>query len=480
MTTTTLPNPPHAVPDDALTSADDRVLSGVDAGISAGDRVPRGRIAAPIITHVAVDYLSFVTIALLPLLAVRLSLTPTDKSVLIGVGAIASGSIQPVVAWIGDKLNTRALATAGVVVAGVCIGLIGRAQSFEQLLVLYGLGAMGVGAFHPAASAAVGHMAGAHRSGMLAVFFLAGMVGGILGNVFSPHMVALLGTLSGLEGNAATDAGLRALIWLIVPALGFAVYLAVAIHSHEHRHADAHDSHRSLPKQERGRRWLAFWILYAANVIRFSTNMALVYLYVEWIEALVARRAGVETLTVELGARASAINGPMQAAMQVGMGGAGLLLGFKLSQRLEKRAFVLIPLLGAIPIALFPYADRLPDQFVVPAAAALAVLSGVGFGSLIPVSLSLGQRLLPHRTAFTSGMLLGGAWVFASLGAQFARLLHVGTGESWLSAGPFSLIGGTDGRGLDAAFFGIACLLLVAAALGMMLPGRTLRGLRAH
>lgn len=450
----------------------------------ANPRARNARLAVPIVAHVGVDYFSFVTIALLPLLAVKLDFGPSEKSLLLGIGAVASGGIQPIAAWIGDKLDTRLFGPLGVAIAALCISSIGFAESFGVLLALFAVGAMGVGAFHPPSAAAVGHLAGKRRSAMISLFFLAGMIGGIAGNVFSPMLVQLLATLSGKEGPAATDAGLRNLIWMAPFGLALAAVVWWAIRKLPHRHADAHTEHYARPKREQRQRWTAFWLLYAGNVIRFSTNMALVYLYVEWIERLVLTDAGVATMTEALGVKASAINGPLQASMQVGMGGAGILLGFILNAKWEKTAFVAIPLLGAIPIALFPYADRLAEtsfSAAVLAAAGLAILSGIGFGSLIPVALALGQRLLPHRTAFASGMLLGGAWVFAFLGANIARVLHVGADEGTIAAIPAAPLGLVNtGLGLEPVFLIAAGFVSLAGLLCAFLPADLVKRCAPH
>ena len=92
---------------------------------------------------------------------------------------------------------------------------------------------------------------------------------------------------------------------------------------------------------------------------------------------------------------------------------------------------------------------------------ALGVLSGVGFGSVIPVSMSLAQRLLPHRTSLASGLMLGGAWAFAFIGPKWAQVVQ-------------------DWAGLDMAFFVTAGALVVAGGIAALLPGALIRGASAH
>jgi FSR family fosmidomycin resistance protein-like MFS transporter len=427
---------------------------------------PRLRLWTPIAAHSVTDFLSFVAVALMPLLAVRLGMTVEQKALLLGLGAAASGAVQPLVAWISDRFDSRATGTGGLVIAAVCVGMLGFARSFEQLLMLYFFAVLGVGAFHPASAAAVGALAGRRRSAMVSVFFLFGMLGGIGGNVLSPMYVNAAGALSGAEGEGATDAGLRSLIWFAPPALVMAWALAWAIHPVSHRRVDAHAAHHGLTREQRRRRWGAVWLLYACNVVRFTVNQMLVYLLIEWAERLTRVRAGVGMLDVRLGQQASELNGPMQASLQVGMGFGGLGLGLLLSARLEKRAFVLVPLIGAAAIAALPHTDARLDAgllAVAVPAGLLAAVAGFGFGALVPVSMALGQRLLPHRTSLASGLLLGGSWSVAFIGPQIARLIHRGQ----------------DGN-LEAGFLAAGAMLVLSSALAMALPRSLMREVSAH
>lgn len=415
----------------------------------------RTRRGVGITVHAVCDYFSFVAVSMLPLLATHLGLTTGQKATLLGLGSITSGLIQPAVAWLSDRWDTRVLSTCGLALAVVCVSNIGRAETFWQLMVLHGVGAMGIGAFHPPAAAAVGRLSGARRSLGMAVFFLAGMAGGIGGNLTAPRYVEAMAGWLGAPGAPDYNAGLHALGWLMIPGLAACLVLGWAIHKTPHRHHAAGEHHASLPADERRRRWAAVGVLYGANVLRFSVNMALVYLFVEWAEAHVLAATGAGSLTNELGARASRLNGPLQAGMQVGMGGVGLALGFLLAPRLEKRAFVAFPFFGALVIALVPTAGRLPGPLVTPAVIVLSVLAGAGFGSVVPVSMAAAQRLLPHRTSLASGMMLGGAWAFAFVGPQIAELVQTEVG-------------------LDAAFYTVAGVLSLAGVLGLVLPGRLL------
>jgi len=448
------------------------------------DRLTRPglRAAVAIATHFVVDVFSFIGIALLPLLAVLLGIRPEQKALLLSLGAVCSGVVQPFVAWASDRHDTRALGTIGFVVAVLCIGNLGAATTFTELAVLYSVGAMGIGAFHPPAAATTGRLGGARRSVFVAIFFLAGMLGGITGNIVTPMYVDWMTPV--LDSGPDPESGVLAIRYLIPIGLACALLLALAIHSVGHRDTGAHAHHVSWDARERRARWGAVGVLYGANVIRFSVNMALVYLFTEWASDFVLNRSAGDSMTEQLGIRASQINGRLQASMQVGMGGGGVALGFLLAPRFEKGAFVVLPILGAAMIASIPtIGDASPAlaPWIVMGAAALA---GTGFGAIIPISMSLAQRLLPHRTGLASGMMLGGAWMLAFMGPTLAELIQNGIAEKPARPGlltetvamlPRSLGEPIEqGLGLDAAMYAAAGALACAGVLSLVLPHKLL------
>lgn len=418
------------------------------AGGAPALSAPGLRAGAAIGAHTVVDTFSFVLVSLMPVFTTRLGLTDPQVALLLGVGSVCSGVIQPIVAWLSDRYDTRVFGTIAMALAVVCVSLMGMAQSFQQLLLLQALGTMGVGAFHPPAAAAVGALAGRRRTLGMSVFFLAGMIGGVAGNVLSPRYVAAAG-------------GVEALVWLIIPGMLVVGVLALAIHGVSHRAHDAHDRHRALTPEDRRERWRVVWLLYAGNVIRFTVNMALVYLIVAWSRRFVLGGVEATALNDHLAQRASELNGPMQASMQVGMGVAGLAAGLVLRSHHEKAALVTLPVAGAAAVATVPWIDGwgldalLWGRGTEAGVFLCMVAAGVGFGGLVPVTMAIAQRMLPHRTSLASGLMLGGAWCFAAAGPILAERLHHAMGLEW-------------------AFACTAGLLALAGLIAALLPGRVL------
>jgi len=416
------------------------------------------RTAAPIGVHAGVDFIAFATVSLIPLLKTKLALEPWQIALMLGLNPLCSGIVQPMVAYLSDRHDHRWLGTAGIVMAGVCIGGVGMAESYWQLVTLFLLGQIGVGAFHPPAAAATGHLAGPRfRGTLLGVFFLMGMVGGMAGNVLTPR---LIGLAAGGTSEAQIDAGLRWMLLLAPLSVLLAIAIGRAIHRLPHRPATAHADHAALPPAEQRRRWRAVGLLYFCNVIRFTVNNALIYLFSAWAAVVAASRAEAGATEQRVSVDASVFNGLVQAAQQFGAGAGGIVLGAivgsRIGARFEKHLYVLVPMAGAAAAMLFPRIQQL-DEAAGPAAAnaaaiAASALAGLGFGGLIPLSMSTAQRLLPHRAMLATGMMLGGAWAFAFTGPIIAERIHT---ASW--------------GGLATGFVAAGAALALAGVLAMLL-----------
>jgi FSR family fosmidomycin resistance protein-like MFS transporter len=426
----------------SLTVADE--TRSAPAPISGALRL---RLAAPILSHAAVDYFSFTIVPLMTVIKGRLDLSGQQGAAVIAVGSVCSGIIQPLVAWLTDRWDTRVLGTLGFLIAVLAMGSIGYVESYGALMLLQVLGAIGIGAFHPVAAAAVGHLSGRRRSLGISWFYLAGMLGCMGGNIVTPLWVIHFGAGSSVRG-------MQTLAWLIAPGIACVAMLAWAVHSIPHRSDGAAAAHAALHAGDRRARWAGIGLLYAGNVLRFIVDIAVITLVIRWSETITLAGAGAAEFTESLRSQASTLNGPLQAAKQAGMGLAGLAAGWLLRSHHERLALIFVPLLGAAAIAAMPHVSG------TTAALAITALAGVGYGGMIPVTISLAQRLLPHRTGLASGLMMGGAWSIASIGAPIAQSL-------------------ADTFGLPTAFAAIAAACALSGLLALGLSSRMLRAVNS-
>lgn len=360
------------------------------------------RIGALLTTHTLVDVYAAVMPPILAIMETRLALTRQQTAWLLGIASVASGLSQPIAAWLSDRLDTRVFGPIGLLLGAVSICMIGSATTYAELVMLFAVGMIGVGMYHPVGASSTGQLserrAWPGRSLGMSMFFVAGMVGGVIGSYGSPRIVSL-------------DGGFELLRWFMVPGVIGAMILLVAIRRVPHRH----DDHREIrfDAAELRSRWLMMALLYIANALRFTVNMTLYYLLVRWATAIYASRHP-DWSEEAISNAAAAMNGTLNACVIVGMAIGGMTAGSLIRPGREKWPLVLQPLVFAPFVALYPLANAAGGHV-------LAVLGGIGFAAMIPVSLSLGQRLLPHRTSLSSGLLLGGAWTLAVFGPPGAE-----------------------------------------------------------
>jgi len=408
--------------------------NAVDLVPTRGDRLVT-RAGAIVASHAMVDvYAAFVG-PLLLVLQVRCNLTAVQTASLMGVGSISSGVSQPIAAWLSDRWDSRAAGAFGLALASVCLSCIGLATDFTSLMALYVAGNIGVGMFHPTGAASMGHLAGARRSLGVSLFHVAGMIGGITGSIFVTRITALHG-------------GFDLLRWAMVPGLLCALWLHFAIRHAPHRH----HAHRELTfnREEIAQRWRMVSLLFLVNATRFTVNMALAYLLLRWVERVMTMENPMWSAKAVADAGAP-INGNLNALMLAGMAVGGVSASWIIKPGREKWPMVLLPLVFAPIIVLYPFAG-------IKVGYLMAVLSGIGFAAMIPLTISLAQRLLPHRTTLASGLMMGGAWAIAYLGPG---------GAEWCM--------GRLGLSLETTFLLTAILLVVSGLICIPLSNRLLR-----
>ncbi len=429
-----------AVEVDAVSAVDERdaSLNGVVTPVetSAGTaRLTRIRYWILVSSHAITDIYPAFIFSLMVALEARLDLTKAQTAFVIAINPIVSGLAQPFFSWFADRFNTRIFGPLGLAMGALCLGLIGHARTFDQLIALQVIGIAGIGVYHPIASAVAGRLS--HERGKLmegnlrrargqglSIFFAAGMIGGVLG----PRVATFV--------NEASWLGLERLDLLILPGVLFAVVLWLAIRRTPHKDESVPQTISSSADRvpELGRKRFTIGVLFFVNSCRFLVNIGVIYLFGRW----------AETIHPQSVQQATTLHGYILSASAVGMGVSALVVGRYVHAGQERGAMILVSLLTAPLIFLMPFAGPI-------SMALLGFLIAFGYFGLVPASISLAHRLLPGATSATASLLLGCGWA-VSASAPFI-------GEALI-----------ERFGLFEAFAVFGILLALAGVLSFFLP----------
>ena len=351
------------------------------------------------VCHYLVDTYSATMQPLLGVVQTEYGMKPQWAAVLLGLGSIVSGLAQPAFAWASDRFNTRIFGALGILLGGIGITLIGFASSTPVVFLMYALGMLGVGMFHPIAASTIGQLAGDRRGLVISWFFVFGMGGFFTGSLLAPWL--------------ATGSGsLRHLSVMLIPGVIMAIVLQLCIGKINHKSVLLHTEAHSMRHYD----WRSITILYLSSVFRFVVNMAIVYLLVRWMEQHVASMQP-EWSAKKVADFSAPLAGRANATMILGQAIGGLTAGALILTGREKWPLVLTPILFAPALASI--------AFLQPGTLGYAAcfFAGVGFAAMTPVAISVGQRLMPYHTSLGSGIMLGGAWAIASVGPRLAEFL---------------------------------------------------------
>ena len=398
-------------------------------------------------SHALVDVFPMFITSLMIVLQGRLALSAWQETVVWVVTPVFGGLFQPLFAWFGDRYDTRLAGPLGLAIAAVCIGSIGFAENFRQLVSLQVVGVIGVGMYHPAAAAVAGQAGTRMRHGRafaISVFIAAGMVGHTIGPLVATRVNDLV--------------GIAHLAWIIPPSLLVAALLYIVMRHAPHRPPNHHELHAAMSPTETRARWTAAILLSAQNAIRFVVNNGMFIMFSYWAYSKIPDDPDA----------AAILNGNLNAAMTIGMGVGGLLGGRFMRRGTEKIAFVTTAIGGAVCVGSI----NLAGEFGMVPMYIVVMLAAVGFFGTVPASIGLGQRLLPTHAGLVTSMLMGVGWMIGALGRPFSSAL---LGEVTLDEAHT-----LTGAAMNRAFLGFAGLLVLAGVLALLIPGRTLRAAAEH
>jgi len=168
--------------------------------------------------HGAVDFASGAVPALLPFLAERFDLTYTATAAIMLAATSSSSLVQPLFGWLSDRQGAMWLLPAGLLLAGLGIGLAGVVPTYPLVLVAVFVGGVGIAAYHPEGAKFALYASGRRRASGMSYFNIGGNTGYALGPIVITPVVLWLG-LSGTLLAALPVIAVAAAVSLALPYL---------------------------------------------------------------------------------------------------------------------------------------------------------------------------------------------------------------------------------------------------------------------
>ncbi|MBI5846602.1 MAG: MFS transporter [Nitrospirae bacterium] len=148
----------------------------------------------------------------LPVLIAGSGLSYASAGLLVTFFTLTSSVSQPFLGYAIDRYRARWVGALGLIWAGVFVGLMGMAKSYEMLLALATLAGLGPAMFHPQALSAISGISTGARGRVMSVF----IIGGNIGFAISPVLIGALTSSLGQAGMfyiAVPGILMGALIW---------------------------------------------------------------------------------------------------------------------------------------------------------------------------------------------------------------------------------------------------------------------------
>ena len=374
----------------------------------------RRGIALLSLGHMLTDISGGAIPALLPVLVAQRGLSYVAASGIVVASTVISSVIQPALGYASDRRPAPWLMVAGVLLAGLGLGLTGVAPSYWLIIACVLLCGTGVAMFHPEGYRFANYVAGEQPARGMSFFSVGGNTGSALGPLVATGLVAAFG-LSGLW-------------WMLLPAGVVALILFRSLPRFESFRPGA-----SAPKAgaaPQTAHWPAFWRLVLVIIVRSSLYYGLLTFVPLYFTQV--RHASLATA-----------NSALTCLSLAGI--VGTLAAGQVADRLGRKRMLLVLLVAIAPLMLaFLNASGL-------AAFIWVALVGMALVATFTIAVVLGQEYVPTQVGVASGMTTGLA---IGLGGMTTPLL-----------GALA-----DARGVTTTLFVLAGLPILAALLALTLP----------
>ncbi len=337
--------------------------------------------------HFATDfYASFMSLVW-PLLVGPLGLTYGLVGIASTVYTIASSLAQPIFGYLGDRFaGSRFLAALGLAWTVIFMGLIGFVGNYPILLLVVAMIGLGPAAFHPQGAMNAAIVSGRQKASGMSIFSLGGIVAFALGPLVGSRLFT-------------TTWGLKSTTLLIVPGLLAALWLYRSmLVVEQHKEATAETRTNAVATKINLLGLVALIVVISLRAWVFSATTT-------YIPLLYQSRGLPLTFTGQL------------LFLMLLAGAVGVFTGGLLADRFGRRRITALSLFLLAPATYLFYQSPM----------VLAPFTGMLFGLLgetsLPITVVMGQELMPRHVGVVSGLIFGLAFVTGGLGVSLTGLM---------------------------------------------------------
>ena len=147
-------------------------------------------------SHMVNDMYGGFIYPIMPVIAAKLNISLGIVGLILSISSFSSSILQPFFGYSSDKLARRFFIFAGMLLSAIFISLIGYSNNVYVLGLLVFAGSLGVGLFHPQATALAAQFSGKEINSLMGIFVASGTIGYALGPFISSILVSVYGLKS--------------------------------------------------------------------------------------------------------------------------------------------------------------------------------------------------------------------------------------------------------------------------------------------
>lgn len=334
--------------------------------------------------HFVTDSYSSFLLPLLPLMAIKLGLTPVQAGLLIPLQMLTSSLMQPIYGMISDRYLKRSMSVYGPLIAAIFLSSIGLAGSLPMLVLFVALGGFGIGAFHPQSAAIISRAGIDRQATTMSVFSSSGTIGVAVG----PLLIAWIVEGYGLDKS-----------WYLM-SIGIVLWVLLLRYCPAHEPAARTEGAPPLSRMLMNV-WQPLTLLYSAGVLRSAVHVS-----VQTYLAFLLKNQGLS-----LTGSAWVISGFIL------FGGIGGLFGGSLADRFGARRVSLYSMLLAGPTLILALSTTGWPSWM------MLAVGGTFLNIGVPVNVVMAQRLVPGGASTVAALMMGFAWGAGALIAPATGVL---------------------------------------------------------